>query len=75
MTRKSDEIRLYNLLRQRPGEHEKPLGLADDYFEAAQIHPGRGYYVLEKWADKGWWDYGVSLRGGWFTPQAPDKLT
>lgn len=26
----------------------------------------RFMYILEKWSRKGFWDYGVSLRGGWF---------
>ncbi len=28
----------------------------------------RQYYILSKWTwPKGWWEYGVSLRGGWLT--------
>lgn len=26
----------------------------------------RFMYILDKWDKKGFWDYGVSLRGGWF---------
>ena len=29
----------------------------------------RQYYLLEKWSDKGFWDYGVSARGGWITEE------
>lgn len=31
------------------------------------MHHRRLYRVLEKWADRGWWEYGVSLRTGWLT--------
>lgn len=27
------------------------------------------HFYLEKWAGKDWWDYGVSLRGGWLTTE------
>ena len=26
----------------------------------------RFMYILDKWCNKGFWEYGVSLRGGWF---------
>jgi hypothetical protein len=26
-------------------------------------------YYLEKWTAKGFWEFGVSLRTGWFTPE------
>lgn len=25
----------------------------------------RQYSYLDKWSDKGWWEYGVSSRSGW----------
>lgn len=31
------------------------------------LHVKRALYLLEKWADKRWWDCGVSLRTGWLT--------
>lgn len=27
----------------------------------------RELYILAKWDRRGWWKYGVSLRGGWVT--------
>ena len=27
----------------------------------------RDYYILEKWSKNGYWEYGVSTRGGWTT--------
>lgn len=38
------------------------------------VHPKRLGYLLEKWTDKGWWDYGVSARTGWFTPEGVQVL-
>lgn len=47
--------------------HREQTGLFDE--TCADIAPpNRVLYVLEKWYRKGWWDYGVSLRSGWLTP-------
>lgn len=27
----------------------------------------RLHYVLNKWTDKGWWEYGTALTSGWLT--------
>lgn len=32
-------------------------------------NPKRVEYVLDKWCRRGWWEYGVSLRSGWLTPE------
>jgi hypothetical protein len=71
MTRKADEIRLYSALKAR----KSPYGLADEVFDEVGIHPKRGNAILEKWCDKGWWDYGVSARAGWFTIDSPESLS
>lgn len=35
---------------------------------AIQGHARRRLFgVLEKWADRNWWEYGVSVRTGWLT--------
>ena len=31
------------------------------------INAKRAEYILGKWADRRWWEYGVSLRTGWLT--------
>lgn len=41
--------------------------LADEVGQFLGIHPNRVLYLLEKWADKDWWAYGVSLRTGSLT--------
>jgi len=34
----------------------------------------RLYYVLDKWSDKGYWEYGVSLRSGWLTEDGRKEM-
>lgn len=72
---KDDEKLLYNLIREchRRG-HTSVKAMADSYFEFIGMNYKRGYYLLRKWSDKGWWDYGVSLRTGWFTQEAPESM-
>lgn len=31
-------------------------------------------YYLDKWAGRNWWEYGVSLRTGWFTPEGINQF-
>ena len=33
------------------------------------INEKRAAYIFSKWADKGWYDYGVSLMAGWLTDE------
>ena len=33
------------------------------------IHHKRAWYLLRKWSDKGWYDYGVTLDLGWLTDE------
>lgn len=78
MTRKADEIALYVTLRQRaPGsEHSGRPGL-DFVMDTALFLgiPGKRLYaLLLKWAARGWWDYGVTARSGWFTREAPEAI-
>lgn len=75
--RKADEITFYAALREL---HGGPFN-AKSYPEFADavgvffgIHPARVHALLYKWARVGWWDYGVSVRSGWFTPEAPTEL-
>jgi hypothetical protein len=32
------------------------------------MHYKRAWYLLEKWSNKGWYEYGVTLDLGWLTP-------
>ena len=74
--RKADEIAFYSEVRRmRPtGPYQVGAELPDATAARLCMHQNRAYRLLEKWADKGWWEYGVSLRCGWFTPEAPEVL-
>lgn len=61
---KSDEIdfmRFILPLGRIPSEHWSDLSK-------------RQYGLLDKWSRKGFWDYGVSSRGGWLTENGKDKF-
>lgn len=60
---KQDESRLLEKLRER--EQNQSRKSADNFFAELGIAPKRGYYILQKFTNWGWWEYGVSLRTGW----------
>lgn len=35
----------------------------------------RAWYLLEKWSNKGWYDYGVTLDLGWVTDKGENIIT
>jgi hypothetical protein len=47
---------------------------ADAIAQRRGIHDKRSYCLLSKWTDKKWWEYGVSARSGWFTPEGIAEL-
>lgn len=61
---KDDERRLLVAMR-RVGD-VAPYGR--NVVAALGIHPNRAAYLFSKWADKGWYDYGVSVMAGWLEP-------
>lgn len=71
-----DERDLFNLLkRERPSSgFPGAETFVDHYADRLGMHWKREYYLLDKWTRKGWWNYGVSARGGWFEDKAPDHL-
>lgn len=73
--RKPDEVALFNLLRAEIDSLN-----ADTFVDAFPceiigdrlgIPRKRVYSLLDKWDRNRWWEFGVSLRSGWFTPNAP----
>ena len=58
---KTDEA--WFLAECRPAGSEWPRDLINE--PGFPIHVKRAWYLLSKWADKGWYDYGVSLDLGW----------
>lgn len=66
--------------------HEQDLFLAFDkakradpnlygrpFFEGYEMPIKRVCYLLEKWCDLGWYDYGVNILCGWLTPKGLAK--
>lgn len=37
------------------------------------MHYKRAWYLLEKWTNKGWYSYGVTLDLGWLEPKGIEK--
>ncbi len=42
--------------------------------ERMGVPPKRVAYWLDKWTDKGLWNYGVSARSGWVTDKGKEKV-
>lgn len=67
--RHADEIQYYAAIRA------KGRGVfADVVARNIDMDENRAYYLLEKWYRAGWWDFGVSMRSGWLTDEAPLEL-
>lgn len=71
--RKSDEIALYAAVRESRGTGAI-VPVWPDLSGFLGIHENRAQSILLKWDSKGWWEYGVSARMGWFTNDAPAAL-
>jgi len=37
------------------------------------IYPKRAEYILRKWCEKGWYEYGTSIYSGWLEPAGKIK--
>lgn len=72
MALKIDEIKLFYTLYQYKDDIDKRMNAIVTYSE---MNHNRLFYILDKWVSKGIWDYGVSLRAGWFTPEALEIMT
>lgn len=57
----------------RRGADEVPM--ADEVAGSCGIHGKRAGYLVDKWSTKGWWEYGVSRRTGWFTPRGIEAIS
>jgi hypothetical protein len=47
---------------------------AEAWWVAKGSPPRQLWAVLDRWAARGWWDYGVSIRGGWLTESGREAL-
>lgn len=78
--RRQDEIDLFAKLREQATKHDQVHGRNPGLSHVIRIAgdmgmaDGRLEYLLEKWTVKCWWDYGVTACGGWFLPEAPERL-
>lgn len=50
-----------------------PREFATDVGVEMGIPINRVVYILKKWSNKDWWNYGVSLRTGWLTKKGLAK--
>lgn len=49
--------------------NHKPCVNITGFDDSEPLDANQWYYYLTKWAKKGWFEYGVSARTGWFTPE------
>jgi hypothetical protein len=64
---KEDEKGLARAMLAASGEGVA-VGFFGEQWWASRCYPPKRFYsLLAKWERKGWWEYGVSLRGGWLT--------
>lgn len=70
MTRKPDELALWNAFGEDPEQHVWPryAGIA------LNMPPRRVQYLCEKWARQGIYDYGVACDLGWKVATQPTDL-
>lgn len=67
---KSDEIALLLALASVPaGQH----AYVRDLVGQLGIPEKRAAYICQKWADKGWYNYGVNVLAGWLEPRGREE--
>lgn len=63
---KNDEKQLLEILQHRSSnDHNQPYVRQIVY--DLNMNEKRAVYILEKWANKGWYEYGVNVLAGWLT--------
>lgn len=63
---KDDEKEFLERLRKRTIEDPNPPYVRQLVSDLG-MNENRAAYICQKWADKGWYDYGVSVLAGWLT--------
>lgn len=75
MTVKADEIKLAQHFAQFPaynrGADVPAMRGVEESWKGPQK---RLWFILSKWADRGWVEYGTSIRGCWVTPEGVEPL-
>lgn len=64
---KQDEQELLAAMRERAALGER--GYVRDVVGWLCLNDKRAAYILEKWTNKGWYDYGVNVFAGWLTDE------
>ena len=66
--RKPDELKLMRAVLANGGRN---VATTAPHFLHQQlgIPENRATYLFHKWTGKGWWDWGVTPRTGWLTPE------
>lgn len=67
--KKQDELDLWEMVKDLDGPIEW-----EEWFEKLKIPMKRGYYIIEKWDDKGILNYGVSLRYAWIEDKSKMEI-
>lgn len=44
------------------------------FWETEPLPTRKWMYYLTKWTRKNWYEFGVSLRTGWFTPEGIEEI-
>lgn len=72
---KPDEQALARVVLESQAHDRGPGFVAEGWWLDRGYPEKRLWRLLEKWERKGWWEYGVSLRGGWLTETGRAALT
>ena len=68
--RKEDEIDMMRFLVEAEASKGRTSSLLLNYVSDSK----RKHYILKKWTEKRWWDYGVSMRSGWPTDEGMEAI-
>lgn len=69
---KPDERKFWDLMREKATAHLPggKIRYGQDVYELSEsigMNAKRAEYLLFKWSDRGWYDYGVNVWFGWMT--------
>ena len=71
---KDDERKLADAILAHCKEHPQTFLYVRDLVKELGINEKRACFILEKWAEKDWYGYGVSVLGGWLTEKGEKEL-
>jgi len=65
---KDDEKELLERLQKRTSKDVNPPYVRQLVADIG-MNEKRAAYILQKWSDKQWYDYGISVMAGWLTDE------